>query len=303
MGDLSPRALGSTGVRVSPLGFGCGDGAGLLTDPDPRRHRVIIEHAFASGVTFFDLASGYAGGAAERRFARAVTAIDREPVVLAKIALGPAALADIAGQVLAAATQTLRRLRLKRVAVIGLHNHVGVRTEASAPLAPGPRIGLAHLLGPGGVAEALNGLKERGLAEAVAFTTFGGDHPAVLEVLRSGAFDVVDVEHHMYADDQRHRQAHEVLGLAAAADTGVIAIRPLGGGSRATRSPNARTELVDRLVAAGQVATVAEGALRFAAAPGVASVVLGISRRRHVDDAVEALSRGALPARADYGCR
>ena len=54
--------LGGTGIETSALGFGC---ASLGTRAGAAAGRRALEEAHAAGVTWFDLAPVYGGGAAE----------------------------------------------------------------------------------------------------------------------------------------------------------------------------------------------------------------------------------------------
>ncbi|XVF42179.1 hypothetical protein PTKIN_Ptkin01aG0338900 [Pterospermum kingtungense] len=56
-----PRVkLGTQGLEVSKLGFGCAGLTGLYNDPVPDDVGVsIIKHAFDKGITFFDTSDVY----------------------------------------------------------------------------------------------------------------------------------------------------------------------------------------------------------------------------------------------------
>ena len=69
---LPMRTLGRTGLKVNPLGFGCG------YTPDPS----IIERAVDTGINFFDTARAYLQGNSERTLAAGLGA-RRKQVVLA----------------------------------------------------------------------------------------------------------------------------------------------------------------------------------------------------------------------------
>ncbi len=58
---METRGFGDTGIQVSEIGLGCGGlGAGRMKDLEH-----VLEYAFDHGVTFYDTADMYAGGASE----------------------------------------------------------------------------------------------------------------------------------------------------------------------------------------------------------------------------------------------
>jgi D-threo-aldose 1-dehydrogenase len=59
---MRSNTLGQTGIEVSHLGFGC---VKLTTHPERRDAVRILEHAFAHGITHFDVARAYGFGRAE----------------------------------------------------------------------------------------------------------------------------------------------------------------------------------------------------------------------------------------------
>jgi len=68
------RALGRTGLEVSPLGFGC------MTTSDP----AVIERAADLGINYFDTARAYQGGNNERMVGAALKAKRRQVIISSK---------------------------------------------------------------------------------------------------------------------------------------------------------------------------------------------------------------------------
>jgi aryl-alcohol dehydrogenase-like predicted oxidoreductase len=60
------RQLGTSGLRVSMVGFGCARIGGTIEWSDPRTARRILDCAFNAGITLFDTADLYAQGNSER---------------------------------------------------------------------------------------------------------------------------------------------------------------------------------------------------------------------------------------------
>ncbi|MCB0105744.1 MAG: aldo/keto reductase, partial [Caldilineaceae bacterium] len=59
------RQLGSTPLKVSSLGFGCGSIGGLLVRGEYPKMREAVARAIDLGITYFDTASMYGNGQSE----------------------------------------------------------------------------------------------------------------------------------------------------------------------------------------------------------------------------------------------
>src|SRR5205809_1489835 len=71
------RRLGSTGLRVSRLGLGCGNFGGIGSSPaffgmgeSEEQARDLMDRAFDAGINFFDTANAYGGGRSESYIGR-----------------------------------------------------------------------------------------------------------------------------------------------------------------------------------------------------------------------------------------
>lgn len=69
---MEHRRLGSTGLKVSRLGLGCGSFGGIGSAPafvgkgeTEQEAIALMDHAWDAGITFFDTADAYGGGASE----------------------------------------------------------------------------------------------------------------------------------------------------------------------------------------------------------------------------------------------
>ena len=103
---LNTRALGGTGLKVSPLGFGC------MTTSDA----AVIERASDLGINYFDTARAYQNGNNERMVGAALKG-KRQQVILSSKTLGKTkqeALADL--------ETSLRELRTDYLDIWYLHN-------------------------------------------------------------------------------------------------------------------------------------------------------------------------------------
>ncbi len=80
---MKTRQLGSTGLTVSELGFGCmGLSYGYGPATDTARAVALIRAAYDGGVTFFDTAEAYGAGVNERVVGEALAPV-RDQVVIA----------------------------------------------------------------------------------------------------------------------------------------------------------------------------------------------------------------------------
>ena len=66
------RRLGSTGLKISPLGLGCGNFGGIGSAPEffglgenETEARALMDRAVDAGINFFDTANAYGGGRSE----------------------------------------------------------------------------------------------------------------------------------------------------------------------------------------------------------------------------------------------
>ncbi|KAJ0982452.1 hypothetical protein J5N97_010707 [Dioscorea zingiberensis] len=80
-----PRVkLGSQGLEVSRLGYGCAGLSGIYNSPVSEEHGIsIITHAFHKGITFFDTADAYGSHANEILIGKALKRLPREKIQLA----------------------------------------------------------------------------------------------------------------------------------------------------------------------------------------------------------------------------
>ncbi|KAJ0966426.1 hypothetical protein J5N97_027564 [Dioscorea zingiberensis] len=76
--------LGSQGLEVSKLGFGCASLSGIYNAPLPEEDGIrILKHAFNKGITFFDTADVYGPHTNEILIGKALKQLPREKIQLA----------------------------------------------------------------------------------------------------------------------------------------------------------------------------------------------------------------------------
>jgi aryl-alcohol dehydrogenase-like predicted oxidoreductase len=186
------------------------------------------------------------------------------------------------------------------VTLLQLHNGITpARGQIAASLSP------ADVLGE--VRSALLRVRDEGLTRFVGLTGTGTPD-ALGEVIDSGAFDTIQVPHHLLAPIEAG-----LLRRCQAQEMGVFAIRVFAAGALLGHPPSAHTLTTpyfplalyesDRQRAAemeaslGSEMTMKELAIRFALSSPVPQVALiGLSAPEQVDEVVELACRGPLPA-------
>jgi len=263
--------------------------------------RTSVAHALDLGVNFFDTAALYGNGLSELNLGRALHDLGATPIVCTKVLLDASDDADIRGGVLRSVESSLQRLQLASVSSVMLHNRVGstrdVLTEGT-----GVTIGLDDVFGPRGLVEAFDELRREGITKAAGFTSFGGEPRAIRELIDSGSFDALNASYnvvnpsalrpvgaHLGEDDYE-----QVIAAAAAVGMGVMAIRVLSSGALLNPVADSKEARLGAIAKeAGE--SVVSLAIRYVLSTSdVTTAIMGISEPQHLDDAVDAASRGPL---------
>jgi L-galactose dehydrogenase/L-glyceraldehyde 3-phosphate reductase len=74
------RILGRTKLKVSEIGFGCGNVGGLMIRGSREEQLKAVKLAVELGINYFDTASSYGDGRSERNLGHVLTEL--EPKVL-----------------------------------------------------------------------------------------------------------------------------------------------------------------------------------------------------------------------------
>jgi aryl-alcohol dehydrogenase-like predicted oxidoreductase len=315
------RPLGRTGLRVSVLGFGCGDVGGLIVRGTPAERERAVARAVEAGINYFDTAASYGSGESERNLGQTLRALRLRPHVGTKFRLDPAE-RDTAGAVARSLEASLGRLGMESVDLLQLHNLV-VR-EDGAP-APGRGLPAARVLDE--VVPALEALRRQGKTRFIGLTALG-DTEAVLRVVDAGVFDTAQVcvnllnpsatapvpagfpaqDFRLLAERARQRQMGviNIRVLAAGALSGVMdrhalampSVPPIASGAdyaADVRQARRLRPLVDK----GHAADLVEASIRHSlASPAVSTVLVGYSTLEQLETALAAVARGPLPAPA-----
>jgi aryl-alcohol dehydrogenase-like predicted oxidoreductase len=311
---MEQRSLGSTGLRVSALGFGCGAVGGLMVRGKPEDQRQAVLRALEADITYFDTAALYGNGASEENLGRVMHELGvwQRVVVGTKVRLPAGEPGWARAAVRESLQASLRRLGRSDVDVFHLHNPIDLTPSDRA-------LDLATVLDE--VAAALEEVKMAGLARHVGFTGLG-DSTAVRQLLMADPFETVQAYFNVinpsagFAGHAGGQQDFEgLIDTAALAGRGVIVIRVLAAGAASgtpAREVNAGdpgggiggSDYADDVARAVNLAALSkvlglespvELALRFGLAkPGVSTVLVGFSTLDQLEQALRFTERGPL---------
>jgi len=241
------RTLGKTGLRVSALGFGCGNVGGLMIRGAPAERERAVARGLELGINYFDTAPSYGDGLSERHLGQALRALRATPYVGTKFRLEPAEWRDAAGAIPRALEGSLERLGMERVDLFQLHNLIGATPSADQVLNE--------------VVPALERLREQGKLRYYGITALG-DTAALHRVVGAGRLDTAQVCYNLLDPSAGMpvpagfpaQDFDRLLDRAGQHQVGVIVIRVLAAGALSgsaastrwrcrqwTRSPPART--------------------------------------------------------------
>src|SRR5512147_2594153 len=121
---MERRTLGKTGLKVSALGFGCGNVGGLMVRGTPADQERAVARAVELGINYFDTAPLYGDGESERNLGRVLRTLRPDVIVGTKCRIQPAERGRVAAALTASLEASLQRLRLERVDLLQLHNPI-----------------------------------------------------------------------------------------------------------------------------------------------------------------------------------
>ena len=309
------RTLGKSGVKISEIGFGCGNNAVLMVKASYDEQVKAVRHALDRGINYFDTAFAYGLGKSEENLGRILNELGASTVVSTKIRLEPDSASDIKTATIHAVEAGLSRLKRERVDLIQLHNRITMERN------PGKRFSLTpkDVYGTGGVLDGFKVMRERGKVGYFGFSGLG-DPQALHEVVASGEFHSFQAYYNLLNPSAgqpvpRGFSALDyslIIDKAAAKGMGVAVIRVLaagaltsdptaGGGSPEPLSPGSdyhldleRAEKV-KSVLGSEGKTLTQAAIRFALMKSeVSTVLVGFSNTTHIDEAVACSGAGGL---------
>jgi len=304
------RTFGRTGLKISAISFGAGPISTLMVGDEALKQREVIEQALRCGVNWFDTAATYGQGQSEANLGRVLEELGalQQVQVATKVRLSQEDLADIPNAVRRSCIESLRRLRLKRVTLLQLHNAITNR-RGDEPTSITPD----DVLGPNGVAEAMERLRAEGLVSHLGLTGIG-QPSALAKVASSGRFAAIQVPYHLLNPSAgqvmpagyTETNYGNIISVCAQQGMGVSAIRVLAGGALAGNSPSPHTlktpffplalyerdrwqarQLEETL---GPHRRLSQEAIRFALShPQIHSAIIGFAETWQLDSALAAL--------------
>lgn len=304
--------MGSSEIKVSVLGFGCGGRAGLMVSDNMSLQVETVGRALERGITYFDTAPAYGWGKSETALGMCLAYYGRPAIISTKVVILREELRDIRGAILKSIDGSLERLRRNKVEMLLLHNRVGPSVQPDRIVGVGPILGWQELFGDNGVVETFRKLIEEGLIKACGFTTYGGDTTTIARVIDTKLFDFInasfsivnptaayEIKSHSISQEQDYAC---VIQKARMAGLGVSCIRVLESGHLighaepkdnivdVTMLDNARTTA--KRLGKGNIIS---GAIRFALnTPGVSTAIIGLSDPSQVEEAAESIEDSEL---------
>lgn len=309
---MNYRDFGMTGMKVSQLVFGGGAVGGLLINQDDETKLSAIRRAMEAGINWIDTAPSYGQGRSEEALGWILKEIDEEPYVSTKFSIDTNDLRDIPGQIERSLEASLKRLQNESVPLLQLHNKIG--EDMKNRMLP-----ISYVLGPDGVLDGLQGLKEQGLIKHIGITAVG-ELPSLLEVIKSGRIESAQVYYNMLNPSAGFElppswPVYDFSGILDACQeyhvatmnirvfsAGIIATdertgreRPLTHGDT-VESEAAKVKAIFQNIGL-EYGTRAQTAIRFALSqPKLSCVIFGLAELEHLEEAIAAEKKGPLPA-------
>jgi aryl-alcohol dehydrogenase-like predicted oxidoreductase len=309
------RELGRTGLRVSTLGFGCGNVGGLLVRGTPAERERAVARGMELGINYFDTASIYGDGLSEQHLGQALRSLGADVLVGTKVRLAPGDLASMPAAIVRSTDESLRRLGLERVDLMQFHNPIAVDRR-------GTSVSIKDVLQT--ILPTLARLVQTGKARFFGLTALG-ETPALLDVVNDGRIQTAQVCLNLLNPTAAVQAPAKfpaqdfgrLLPQCRERGIGTIIIRVAAGGALSgveARHPSAspppepiasgadyatdvrRAQRLQPLVDEGHVESLIEASLRFAVgAEGVSTVLLGYSSLDQLEYAAECVAKGPLP--------
>src|SRR5215510_5368691 len=241
---MEQRRFGRTGLLVPILTYGGGWVGGLIIRASPDVGHKVLNQAVAAGIDWIDTAASYGNGASETVIGEwlQTLAVGQRPRVSTKFNIDTSA-GDFARQVETSVGDSLARLKLRSVPLLILHNRI--MSERTGGDTRG--LTVAEVLGRGGVADIMDGLRRKGLCDFIGLTGLG-DPPALAEVVDSSRFDVAQIYYNLLNPTALRAAGpgwnttdfNGLLNRCAAQDMGVMGIRIFAAGHLASSERHGR---------------------------------------------------------------
>jgi aryl-alcohol dehydrogenase-like predicted oxidoreductase len=118
------RLLGKTNIKVSEVGFGCGNIGGLIIRAPYEERVVAISRAIELGINYFDTAAAYGNGQSEKNLGEVLETIKQRVILATKFGISREDLGDIQGAIRRSLEASLKRLKRDSIDIFQLHTPV-----------------------------------------------------------------------------------------------------------------------------------------------------------------------------------
>jgi aryl-alcohol dehydrogenase-like predicted oxidoreductase len=301
------RTVGKTGIKVSEIGFGCGNNAVLMVKAPYDDQRRAVRQALDLGINFFDTAFAYGLGKSEENLGRILNELGAEPVISTKIRLEADAVGDVRAATIRAVEAGLKRLNRDRVDFIQLHTRVTLERDAGKRFSLTPQ----DVLGSKGVVEGFKTMRDRGKVGYFGFSGLG-EVAALHQLVDSGEFHGFQAYYNLLNPSAGQPVPPSfsaldyrlIIDRAAARGMGAFVIRVLaagaltsdpgsgGGSSPEPLSPGSDYSLdlqrAEKVKAALGIdgKSLTRAAIRFGLMKSeISTVLVGFSNTAHIDEA------------------
>jgi L-glyceraldehyde 3-phosphate reductase len=307
------RGLGRTGLRISEIGFGCGDNAGLMIDGSLDEQTRVVECAIEKGINYFDTAAGYGTHKSETSLGQVLKRLGVRPVINTKVEVELLQVEDVASAVVASVEGSLERLQIDSVDIVMIHNSPVY--ERAADFRGWMPMTIDEYLGPTGAVAGMERLRRDGKARFFGIVNERPDVELVRRLLDTGSFDLLNVQCNLLNPTAMMPLPRglrvdldngNVISYAAAKRAGVAIFSPMArgvltdqatrdgsrhplAGTAITRNPEGYQALLNKGRALGFLArdgsSLSQAAIRFLLMNGGITTVLGgFTAVEHVDD-------------------
>jgi len=284
-----------------------------LINQDDETRRKAIRLALDAGINWFDTAAAYGNGRSEQALGWLLEEFDDRPYISTKFTIDTGN-PDLYGQIEQSLHSSLERLRLKKVALLQLHNPIGAKTEKRT-------IGLSEVLKPHGVLDILDEFKSQGLIDHYGITALG-DTTSITRVIKSNRIASAQVYFNLLNPSAAMTPppSWPCYNFTGIVDTcfehgvapmnirvfsaGIIATEartgresPLNAGDTIESETDKAAHIFDCIGDAG--GTRAQTAIRFALThPRFTTTIVGLAEIEHLEEALAAQALGPLPGSA-----
>jgi aryl-alcohol dehydrogenase-like predicted oxidoreductase len=309
------KTLGSTGIKVSALAFGAGPVSGLMTSDKHNQQRETLRCALDAGINWIDTAATYGNGQSEAGLGQALRALGAtDNVHLAtKVRLAESDLSNIETKLRDSVAGSLERLGVSQITLLQLHNSI-TANRGDEPTSVTPKDVLGEVL------NAFRKLQNEGVVQHLGLTAMG-QSDSLRQAIHSGQFNTIQVPYNILNPSAGESISAEfaevdygnVIKDCANQNMGVFAIRVFAGGALADQSPSQHTlktkffsldlfrrdqqraKQLNKLL--GSKADLREYTVRFVLShEHITSAIIGFGDTSHVDEALDYLEAGPLPA-------